>query len=136
MTKFIINGKATSYSSNPEISVGKKFIPIKQNMVSMLPATLVRVDGNVYALEQPIIVWTEKSVDFIVSTKPQLTLNRPENYKKVIKRLKKLIAEYEGKFQFGLEYSDLEMLNDAKAALVKYKLLSKFSLSLEGGAHD
>ncbi len=135
MINVLTNTKKFRFSKL-ELFDGKKFNAIGQQTISKLPSAILKLDNDIYAVDNLTIVSFLSEIDLLIEEELQKTIAFSGSHSLTIKKLRKLIASYDSKFQLGLEHVDLEMLACAKATHVKYKMLNKLHLKINKEVHN
>ena len=108
--------------------LNNKWVRMPENGVAKFTATLIKIDNVAYACEKVTIIKGSNMTDIFIDGSFQELVQKEFVTKKDIKKIKKIRNFYRRKFQFGMEYSMLDILFEAEQAVIKYKLLRKHKL--------
>lgn len=115
------NGELTYLLNN-------KWVKMPENGIAKFTATLIKIDAVAYSCEKVTIIKGSNIVDIFIDGSFQELIPMDKVTKRDIQKIKKVRNFYRRKFQFGMEYSMLDILFEAEQAVIKYKLLKKHKL--------
>lgn len=108
-----------------EYCTDNKFKKVKNNMIGKFDATLIKIGDRYFACERVTIIHGAKITDLIVDGSWSEIVSGKSITKNEIKKIRKIRDFYNRQFQFGMEYSKLDILFESQQALKKYKLMLK-----------
>lgn len=136
MINIYLHDKEMKFNSKLEYSYSKKWNKIRENEVCKFNALLIKADNKIFICDKVTIINGLEITDVFVGGSFKEVQTSNFITKKDIKRIKKVRNFYRRKFQFGMDYSMLDMLFESEQAVERYKLLKTHNLYFKEVAND